>query len=437
MRKRSLLILILLILSLSLAACGQNSDGTEEPASSEKPVTLKFYVSGLTFTDTEFNTMIAEPVKKKFPHITLEKVVTPEGQKIDNLVSAGTVPDIIYASAGSYYNFKRLGILQSLDEYVDKYKLDLNRIKPDILNSIKAYAEDGEIYTIPFNSNETILYYNKDIFDKFGVPYPPDEQITWEEALAIGQQLTQTKDGVNYIGLEVAAGPAYIQSSLALGTLDPKTGKAIVNTPEWEKAFTFLKKTFEVSGYIQGDTYLYNKDAFLKDQILAMRPTYLANMVGPLEELRKQGEIINWDIAPVPNFKEALGTSKEVNIHSLFISKTSEHKDEAFQVLNYILSDEVQRVLSRNGRVPSIVNPELEKEFGADIEALKGKKIENIFKAKSVQLHAPHEFEGDVSKFVTDAAKELALSGIDVNTALRTLEEKINQEVDRLEKTTK
>ncbi|GBF72920.1 hypothetical protein PA598K_01198 [Paenibacillus sp. 598K] len=446
------------LLALLLAAgCGQGtssgpSDQTQSPAGSavplqgespsgdaaaaETPLTLTFFVNGINLSATEFRLMVEEPTKRKFPHITIERLAPPQGTGLPELIASGQIPDIIYASAGTYYQLRDLELDYRLDDLIAEQQFDASRIKPHILASLKAYSENGDsLYALPFNDNDTILYYNKDIFDKFGVPYPSDEQMTWEEALALGRQLTRTDNGVQYIGLEVASGPAHLQSSLALGTLDPETGEAVVHTPEWQKVFEFQKQVFDVPGTIQGETYLYNKDSFITDRILAMRPSYIANMVGTLEELRQQGDPINWDIAPVPNFPEALGISKEVNIHSLYIASQSKHKEQAFQVIAHILSDEVQTILSRNGRLPAIAGDAIERQFGADVPDLQGKNIDNIFKARGVQLHKPHEYEAQVAKYVTEAYRSLALGGVDVNTALRKLEENINAEVTRLRAT--
>lgn len=61
---------------------------------------------------------------------------------------------------------------------------------------------------------------------------------------------------------------------------------------------------------------------------MAMRPAWLANMVGPLEELREQRIESNWDIAPVPNFEDKLGKTREAQVHSVILTKQSKHKDE-------------------------------------------------------------------------------------------------------------
>jgi multiple sugar transport system substrate-binding protein len=173
----------------------------------------------------------------------------------------------------------------------------------------------------------------------------------------------------------------------------------------------------------------------MKDQNIAMRAAWLANMVGPLEELRQQGVEFNWDIAPVPNFSDQLGKTREAQIHSVSINSQSKHKDEAFQVLAELLSDEGQRIIARNGRVPSIINPELEKEYGADIPVLQGKTVQNVFVGEPIQEHYQHPYESEISKRLAEAAEDMAINGLDVNSAIRKATEAINKDVETLRTT--
>jgi multiple sugar transport system substrate-binding protein len=432
------LIFILIITSACTKAAptavtDQAKPAASKEAASTEPVTLKFYNSSGTFTDTEFKTLIADPVNKKFPNIKVERIVPPTGTTFEDFFASGQIPDIIYSSSSSHRSIIRLGVLLNLNEYVKKYNFDLTRIKPEMLSYAKELSNNGELLELPFASNQHILYYNKDIFDKFGIPYPSDKQMTWEQALELGRQLTRTQDGVNYIGID-AEGPLGIAKNLALPVIDPISGKSLLNSPDWARVFNVAKQNYEIPGYIgKDDKYVYGRDEFMKDRNLAMRPTWLANMVGPLEELRQQGLDLNWDIAPVPTFSDQLGKSREAQNHTLSVFTKSPHKDEAFQAIAYILSDDVQRILSRNGRVPSIVKPELEKEFGADLPVLKGKKVQNVFAVKPIQEHTSNQYELDINKFVTSAAESIA-KGTDVNTAIRKASESIDKEVERLKK---
>ncbi|WP_079913193.1 ABC transporter substrate-binding protein [Paenibacillus sp. 32352] len=439
MFKSVVLPISVILIILPLSACSQKPDpGSVHPkdttAASTEPVKLLLYSNGATFTNTEFQTLIADPVKKKYPNITIERLEPPSTATPEEIFSSGTVPDLIFSTSTSYYRFIKMGALEDVRELIKKYNFDASRLKLFLYDAVKQIADSGEIYGIPFNSNQHILYYNKDIFDKFGVPYPPDQQLTWDQALDLARQLTRTEGGVNYIGIDVQ-GPLGFARSLALPVIDPKTGKSLLSSPDWVRTFTYSQKNFEIPGFIgKNNTYNYDRDQFMKDRTLAMRPAWLANMVGPMEELRQQGIEVNWDIAPIPQFSDHLGETREAQVHSLSISSQSKHKDEAFQVIAHILSDETQRILARNGRVPAIINPELEKEYGADVPVLKGKKVQNVFAGKPLKTHATNEYESDITKYVSDAYRDMVLNNIDVNTAIRKASENIDKEVERLRK---
>lgn len=451
MRKLISIIALLLIIALISAGCGGNGENTSggspkaaasESSSSDKqfkklgeePLTLTFYNNGATFTDVEFETMIAGPIHKKYPNVTIERI-TPAATTTPEEVLSTHVPDIIFSSVPQ--RLVRTGVFEDLRDLIKRHNFDESRLKPIGYNYIKEITKGkgDAIYALPFNINQHILYYNKDIFDKFGVPYPTEKQLTWDEAIDLGAKLTRTENGVHYIGL-VVDNLQGLNKSVGLPYLDRETGNAALDKPEWLRTFETLKKIYETPGYVAPDgTWNWTRDHFMKDQNIAMRAAWLANMVGPLEELRQQGVEFNWDIAPVPNYEEYLGKTREAQIHSVSINSQSKHKDEAFQVLQELLSDEGQRIIARNGRVPAIINPELEKEFGADIPVLQGKTVQNVFIGEPLQEHYQHPYESEISIRLTEAAEGMALHGLDVNSAIRQATEAINKDVETLRTT--
>lgn len=454
MKKLASFITIFLLIAV-ITACGggnnapasQNTNSTdssfkESEASAkadfkklgDEPLTLSFYSTGATFTDVEFETMIAGPIHAKYPNVTIERI-TPAATTTAEEVLSTHVPDIIFGSVSQ--RVLRTGVYEDLRGLIKKHHFDESRLKPIGYDYIKEVTkgQGDAILALPFNINQHVLYYNKDIFDKFGVPYPTEKQLTWDEAVELGAKLTRTENGVNYIGL-VVDNLTGLSKSLGLPYLDRETGQAALDTPEWLRVFELLKRIYETPGYVTPDgTWNWTRDHFMKDQNIAMRAAWLANMVGPLEELRQQGVEFNWDIAPVPNFSDQLGKTREAQIHAIAINSQSKHKDEAFQVLAEILSDEGQRIIARNGRVPAIINPELEKEYGLDIPVLQGKTVQNVFIGEPIQEHYQHPYESEISARLKEAAEDLAINGLDVNSAVRKATDAINKDVETLKTT--
>ncbi|AFH63042.1 ABC transporter substrate-binding protein [Paenibacillus mucilaginosus K02] len=425
---------LLSVLALPLSGCAGSADREAEQAQPQAkaeaaPVELTFYTYGNTLTNTEFEQFFAAPVRQAHPHITLKRITPPPETTPEELLSSGTLPDLIYTSDGSYTRFTTLGAVEDLYGLVQKHGFDLSRLKPVLTESIRSYSGKGELVALPFSHNLSILYYNKDIFDKFGVPYPPAEGLTWDQALELGKQLTRSEDGIRYIGID-PGGPAQVARSLSLPLIDPQSGRVALQSAGWSKVFSTLKQAYEIPGFVGPEgKFSYDKDTFMKDQTLAMRVSYLANMIGPLEELRKEGRELNWDLAPPPYYEEPKVSG---SIHSLLISKHSRHKDEAFAVIATALGDEVQRKAARNGRVPSIHKPELQQEYGADIEVLQGKNLGSVFKVEPRQVTSPSEYDAEAGKWLTKAAEDLALNGTDVNTVLRKAQEGAGKEIEAL-----
>ncbi|RIX53157.1 extracellular solute-binding protein [Paenibacillus nanensis] len=453
MKKTGISLLSIILLLSVLAACSgggnagtpsdisNNQPGSQPQASEEgggEPVTLKVLRAGITVTETEFEKVLVERTKEKFPNVTLEWVDAPEDVELEPLITSGTVPDIMFVSTSSLSTtLKDLDLAENLQPYIEKYEVDLTRLKPVVLDTIQKYSPDNELHGIPFSVNLPVLFYNKDIFDKFGVPYPPNDQMSWNQAIELGKQVTRSDNGVDYVGIDLF-GSSNIATGLDLYIVDPETGEANVTTPEWIKVFEQLKKSYEVQGYIGADgryQYANDDDIFYNEQNLAMVAYNIAHLLGPLEELRQQGVELNWDFAPFPNFEENLGTGKAANIHSMIVTKSSKHKDIAFQVIANVLTDESQLALAKVGRVPTVEGKQFEEAYGQDIPVLQGKTVENIFKAPPRNVIKPHKFESKVRKFLEEAERSIAVDGQDVNTALRIAQESIEKELETLNNT--
>ncbi|MEF3304559.1 ABC transporter substrate-binding protein [Paenibacillus sp. GYB003] len=441
----------LVLLAGLLASCGKEAGtaavaeespaGTSGDAKSfkklgDEPLKLTFYSTSGTFPDVEFNTLIAAPIRGKYPNVTIERI-TPAAQTTNEEVLSTYTPDIIYSSSSSHQRIVRTGAYEDLRPYIKRFGFDESRLKPILYDYIKEMTKGkgDAILAIPFNANQHVLYYNKDIFDKFGVAYPTDKQQTWDEVLDMARKLTRTEGGKRYVGLSVD-NLTGLAKGLGLTYVDRTTGKAALDTPEWRRIFDLNKNIFEIPGYIGPDKkWNYTREDFYKEQTVGIRVTWLANHIGPMEELRRQGVEFNWDIAPAPNFADRLGQTREAQIHSLSVNSKSKHKEEAFQVIAEILSDDGQRILARNGRVPAIINPELRQQFGLDIPVLKGKKVQNVFVGEPLQEHFVHPFELEIAARLTDAAADLAVGGLDVNSAIRKATEAINKDVETLKTT--
>ena len=105
-------------------------------------------------------------------------------------IASGELPDLVILDGCGMASFIQLGLFGDIsdadinwDEYME--------------GPMESTMLDGKHYGIPFATNCTALYYNKDLFDAAGIDYP-DENTTWDEFHEMAKALT--KDGVSGFG---------------------------------------------------------------------------------------------------------------------------------------------------------------------------------------------------------------------------------------------
>lgn len=105
-------------------------------------------------------------------------------------VASGELPDLVILDGCDMASFIAMDLFGDVsdanigwDEYIE--------------GPMNSTMMDGKHYGIPFATNCTALYYNKDLFDAAGLDYP-DENTTWDEFRELAKALT--KDGVYGFG---------------------------------------------------------------------------------------------------------------------------------------------------------------------------------------------------------------------------------------------
>lgn len=416
-------------LLLFLNGCvGQGSGGKERGGenaetvqTSSEPVTLKFMVTYGAFTDENFQAYFVNQLAKKHPNITVERV----SGKLEDLIAAGETPDILMSGLPGIPALQELKVIDDLGPYIKKFKIDLSRYNPDAIDAIKTFSDKGDMLALPFRLNVPALFYNKDVFDTFGISYPQDG-MTWEEATGLAAKLTRSVGSVQYYGLLVG-GADRMAMGLVLPYVNKQTNKADLETDGWQRLFNQYKAIYSLPGYIADGKVPTTVDKFIKQQTNGMAAFWSADMFGELKKMATNGQQFNWDMATVPTFDKGKGHAWQVESQNFLISSTSKHKEQSFQVISYLVGEEVQKLQNKGGEVPVLrETEEIRKDFGTDLSFLKGKHTDALFMLPQ-GLHQHTKYDQKGRSFVNAAAEETVTKGVDVNTALRNAQEKLNQ----------
>ncbi len=418
-----------LICLFMLAVSGCGSKENAEPAAKEPettktevvaptPVSLIFYSAQGAVLD-QFGA--GDLLKAKFPHISLDIINNTPGQTYADLIASGKLPDIIYEANSLSRNTIIANDFQyDLEELVKKHKFDLNQFEPNVLAQSRYSNSEGKLYGLPYSVNRYALVYNKDIFDKFSVPYPKDG-MTWDEIYSLAQRVSRVEGADVYEGFSMNTPANYmLNNQLSLDALDAKEDKASVNTEQWKLLFENLKRFYELpNANIANTSFLNGKLAMMVGAV----------STGQLNTFAQRPEI-NWDMVSIPTLKERPKTGLKPAGLSMFISQTSKHKDEAFQVVSYLVSEEFQTILARNGGGSTLASEKVRGQAGQDVPILKGKNTKALYYypfAPSSPARANHLT--NVSVNFGNAFTKMIENKTDVNTVLRTLEEEVNKSI--------
>lgn len=384
---------------------------------STEPVTITMSLD--TNIDEDLITQIQEQLKKKHPNITLELIKPGKGTSLAELIMAGQTPDLVLTYNGKLASYQDLELLYDMTPLLKQHNIDLSRFEPYILEDSKIASTKDELYGLPLSLNYHALYYNKDIFDKFGVPYPTDG-MTWDQVLQLAKKVTRIDNGTPIRGFDPGNSVIWVSQPLGIAVIDPKIEKASINNDQWKKVFELVKAFYSIPG---NEPIGAAKDAFLKEKNLAMYTDL--SIINDLELASKNA--LNWDMVQYPSYPEKPNVYGNASVNMLMITKTSKHKEQALQVINVAISDEVQLESARKGRVTPLKDLKFKTEFGAAREVMKNKNVQGIFKSKPVKYPIASKHRGKAENMVRNKFNEYMRGNIDVNTALSQLDEEINK----------
>lgn len=452
-KKRYALLLmgIFVLLLLLLAACGEVSkdeggsaaggeNGKIEPVGKTEPVPVMtkpaelvvYFPYPADWNEEQFMEAFGSPIKQKFPHVSLQYIA---GGKILDLLAGGQRIDILFASSGATPGYLLEGNLQyDISPQIKKYNYDLTQLEPSMVDLAERLANGG-IYGLPVYVPPSAIYYNKDIFDKFGVDYP-GQGITWDELYDTSRRLSRKDGDIQYLGLGSSYSHFVLLNQLSLPLVDTETKKAVFDTVEgWKGFLENLTRFYRIPGYeLQSNqtSEPNERNRFFKDRIIAM---FIA-----LTALHQPTEIndMDWDLAPYPVFKDNPGVGPQAYPTYFYVTTMSDHKDQAFEIIAYLTSKEYQLQRAEEGRfLTTLTDKEIRGAFGKNNPMYQGKNVQAFWPLQYAPAGSVNKYNDTARVELQTAIRQMILENKDVNTALREAAERTNKKIQEKEDASK
>lgn len=444
MGKKGYLFLMMGFILLFLTACGEKADEMITPnaptAVGEKPQTISvpamtepahlvvYFPYPADWNEEQFMESFGSPIMQKFPHVTLEYLA---GGKILDLLAAGQRIDILFASSGATPQFLLDGNLQyDITQQIKKYNYDLNQLEPSMIDLATRLA-DGGIYGLPVYVPPSAIYYNKDIFDKFGADYP-GEGITWDDLYELHKKVTRKEGDIQYLGLGASYSHFVLLNQLSLPLVHAETKQAAFDSNEqWKGFLENFTRFYRIPGYelqTNQTSEPNERNRFFKDRIIAM---FIA-----LTALHQSTEIndMNWDLAPYPVFKDHPGVGPQAYPTYFYVTTMSDHKDQAFEVIAYLTSKEYQMQRSLEGRfLTTLTDKEIRGAFGQNNPMYQGKNVQFFWPVQYAPAGSVTRYNDTARVELQAALREMIINNKDVNTSLREAAERTNKKIQEME----
>lgn len=418
--------------ALTLSACVKGETESANPAGEDSavqvvssPAEISFYMWSMSQSEFDF---IAEQAKSKFPNYTLKAVPSTGtgGVTIDTMLASGAMPDLFVGRGVATPDLQKNGLLYDISELMKKYKFDTSRIDPLAFEQMKRET-GGIIAGIPLSgTNGGVMHYNKDLFDKFGVPYPKDG-MTWDEVYEVAKVMTRFEGDVQYRGFSDRWMETFFtQNPFGEPILSLTEDKAAVNTERWKNIAENWKRFYTISG-LKFDSKTINKDLDWKEFIegRSAMTTFVSRNFMDWN--------FQWDIVSMPVYKELPGIGRLSDFRNVYITSSSKNKDAAFQVAAWLSSEDMQSKLAAElGVYPVLKSDEIKSQYLKNDPLYKGKHTKAFFFNK-VGPGMPGRNPG-----LTNVAgqnlfmKELQKAVVeekDLNSVLRSAEEVINKAI--------
>jgi multiple sugar transport system substrate-binding protein len=321
--------------------------------------TISFMVFGDPAELAAYQTLV-DSFSEKYLSIQVELIHIPGQAEYRNRIAAdliaGNPADVLLINYRRYAAFASIGALEPLDGYLENSRLLKKRdFYPE---AIEPFVWNGQLMCIPQNISSLVVYYNKDLFDQAGVPYPAEDW-TWLDFLSAAQALTKDFD---HDGTRDQFGAGVEPSLMRLAPFIWQAGGHLVDdrtNPSTlvldqegeiraERFFVGLQTVYHVVPNAEQEAAEDSESRFINGRLAMFFnsrrgvPTY------------RESISFDWDVAPLPR------ADFEVNIlhaDGYCLPSASQNKEAAWKFIEFANSVEGQTIIARTGRtVPSLIS---------------------------------------------------------------------------------
>lgn len=448
-KKRFATITASVLLAGSIAACGSGDDKSAAPNTNgsaggnaaNTPVTVRFHAQNATFSKEMMAPIIADFEKKnagiKIDFVGMTEPTADEVmKKIDLLAASGEALDVfLMADARSYSQRAANGMLEPLDKYIEK----------DKINFAQEYKTDtkwnDKYYALPGTFSQWFVIMNKDHLDEAGLKVPTVDW-TWDDYMEYAKKLTKGEGATKRYGTYYHTWPDYFLLGL---WNQPGKNDLVWSDHSLNIDHPGVRKSLEV----RQKTEMVEKSAVpyadVISQKLTYRPLYFNKtvsmmaigswMIGEVGGTDQFPATFKTVFAPIPRNSKSDPTGHAMSSSNyLAIASTSKHKEEAWKFMRYFSTEGLsmmQKYMTSwkkedTGKLLDAIIGQTKTPANVDKESL----LYVLNNTKAVTLPPALPYQAETYKVYQEEVEKLLLGQQDIDKTIAAAKERLQKVIN-------
>jgi len=447
MKAWSTFVLPVVVLALVATGCSFGGDNKDSNKMKQSSLKVMYYDEGMFFQDYG---MVFSAL---YPNVEIEVVSNQSlysGENIDydtalNKFIEEKQPDILMLDAEKYQKLSQEGKLYDLDAVMEKEKYETEGLIPGMLDYLK--EQGGKVYGLSPSFYSQVIYYNKDLFEKYKIELPRS-RMSWNETLQLARRFPtggDMKERVFGLNMGYREELFDLASMLAVSEnvsyVNAGQKQMTIHTDSWKNAFQQALDAvesnslyFESMSNQEGAMSQSYEDYLLLDPFLSGSLAMTIRDVSYTNQIKQASDypglkdkiVKNWDIVTAPIGQQSPDESSLMSFNNLFAIRTdSPNKEVAWDFLNYVTSDDYARVKSKSNNYNGLP---VRTKYITDVE---GHNYAAFYELKPSTFNGyknfdklPDTFYGEFTTAVKEEMKKVKEDTQDLNTALSILQVK-------------
>jgi multiple sugar transport system substrate-binding protein len=424
MKKLCISVLVLGLAFFALAGCRKKSEAAGIANSGQTTVKWAIWDYDLTV----YYKPLIDAYQAQNPQIKIEAVDLGSADFMTVLgtqLSGGADFDVLCVKdIPGYANLVRQNRLEPLNSYIKSKGIDTALYG----GTTEQIAVNGEVYALPFRSDFWLIFYNKDLFDAAGVPYPSND-ITLDEYDALARRVTRGS------GANKTYGAHYHTWRSAVSLFGILDGKNTIVDGTYDFLAPYYARILkeQADGIVQSFAALktsgtHYSGAFFNNQIAMMNmgTWFIATQIDKV----KAGESLskNWGLAKYPHPAGVQAGTTLGTITSIAVNRNSKNKDAALDFMRFVSGPEGAAILAKTGTIPAIMNQEVIDAIAAIPGFPSDPGSKEALQVYKTYLEMPlHEKSADIEIVLNEVHDAIMTGNITVAQGIQEMNERVGK----------